>query len=251
MNTANCLALSKVETRIAIHLTNKDNASGIKKSNVKTSPTLLSKFLNPETKEFYNLKCVIRPIAKVTCINNIAAGVVTVLLLLCAMSSKAEGNINEVEQYNKVISALLKYAAITVPISLPFIVTDAFLQDKSDKYTIKKEKERIELEEKYLEEKTLKQALRLLNELKKDKTQFKYTFAKSILNNVDISHNTPEYNEKLLILLSKIAEGETEENLSNLANHLDSQSKVNNDNASKEFLNNKVVKQLVKSYKSN
>jgi len=248
MTNENCIALSNVETRLAIHLTSKRENNINKKRNVKMNDSLLRKLINPETKEFYNLKRILRPISKVGQISTISSASLACFMLFSAVCNDMEGNFNDIEKYDQMIKFLFRFGVASGIISSPFIVMDAIQQEISDKYKYTQEKERVELEQYNLERKTLERTLKLVKELKTVNPEFKFNFARSLLNSVDISKNTPEYNEKLLIILSKIAEEESLENLEELAEHLDSKKRVNQDNASGGFLNNETVKQLVKSY---
>lgn len=252
MTTQNCLALSNVETKIAVRLTDKTQKNefeGIKKAKkVKTKETLLDKLRNPETKEFYYLSCITKPVSYFCKTNLGATSILLTTTLLSAITADLETGYQPDLQYAEAIKVLLKYIAISTSITIPFLITDALQQDASERHNWTKEKEKITLTQKELEIKTLNEALKIIKSVKKDDKQFKYNFARSLLENTDISKNSTEYNEKLILLLAKIVNEENEENLEALAEHLDKRNIASADNASKVFLNNEVVKQLVKSY---
>jgi len=252
MTIKNCLELSNVETKIAVRLTEKTNQNefeGIKKARkVKTKETLLDKLRNPETKEFYYLSCITKPVSFFCKTNLCASSILLATTLLSAITVELETGYKPDIQYTEAIKLLLKYIAISTSATVPFLITDALQQDASERHNWTKEKEKITLTKKELERKTLSEALKIIKSVKKDDKQFKYNFARSLLENTDISKNSTEYNEKLLLLLAKIVEEENEENLEALAEHLDKNNTATADNAAKVFLNNEVVKQLVKSY---
>lgn len=252
MTKTNCMALSKVESLLALQLKNIENPDTKRtvqrKTHFRIEESILGKLKNPETKEFFYTKCLLRPISKLGQISDITSLSLITFFLYASICSHAEGSIEDVKKLEQAIGAVYDYLKVSGIATLPFILADAIQQECEVTHIWKKDDEKKETQKEPLDEETLKRTIRLVKALKQEDPNFEYNFARSFLNNTEISENNPEYNKKLLILLSNIIENESAENLESLAMHLDSENLTTKKNTSKEFTNNRVVKQLVKSY---